>query len=481
MRRRCRDRPRAMPARISVSSAPPHCRGLSDIGLEATAVPVQDPLVLLRSFTLVALISSAAVLESCKNRGDCSGDADCSPGAICHRTGAGNGVAGGGTCVPGCRLDTECNTNFTCDNAVCVPVNTRDAAVTTDAGSFTDATPSMDAGFFADAGGMDALVGGDAAASPDATGGADGGGNDAGATADASGHPDAGAPDTGTAGSFNPARIYYGGAENSVLGVADVVAPTLARSFAFPTLTAVMSSLTVLPDGRMIYRNVTGPDGTGEIRIFVPDSVSAATPLDNDPVLATPGCVYVAAFFASPDDGHVIYRCLTDRYAWFDESGGAFGTNGRELVALGHGSLALTGFWQTNLLAVKTSSTTFIPITGLPANRTLWAARATALGFAVVVSPGELYHVDATGTATLAGTYGALPAPLAQLPDMGIGDAVIDTDESLVSVASNDAPTSHPSDVIVRRWLNGTSMILVTSAGPLVPSPYHSLVTSTGL
>ncbi len=146
-------------------------------------------------------------------------------------------------------------------------------------------------------------------------------------------------------------------------------------------------------------------------------------------------------------------------WEWYDASGTLiYGDLDDPLVHLGYASLALT---ETRV--VDLASGTSEPIVGLPAALVL-AARAHAPdGFRVALAgvtesdPPELWEIDATGLATLAGVYPTLPAGFTVHNYFPHDSHALEPSGALLQIGSGPGVFQ---DVIVRRALGGSAVVV---------------------
>lgn len=224
---------------------------------------------------------------------------------------------------------------------------------------------------------------------------------------------------------------------------------------------------------------------TGSVREFVCDACPyVGTYLNgsdgNDLVLPTAPCVpndWIEDIKVGPG-GSWVHSCSGDwNKHWYDANGVmVYGDEQDMLVHLGYSNLALT---QTRVVNLVNASS--VPIVGLP-NAVVLAVRALAPdSFRVALAAGqgdgaaELWQIDATGTATLIGSYPPVPAGYTVQPFFPHQHHALEATGALLQFGEGPMVFQ---DVIVRREIGGSSVVVYDEAnGPLVQIHISALVT----
>ncbi|WP_437946434.1 hypothetical protein WME98_37095 [Sorangium sp. So ce296] len=223
----------------------------------------------------------------------------------------------------------------------------------------------------------------------------------------------------------------------------------------------------------------------GSVREFVCDACPyVGTYLNgsdaNDLVLPTAPCVpndWIEDIKVGPG-GSWIHSCSGDANRhWYDSNGVmVYGDEEDMLVHLGYSNLALT---QHRVVDLANASS--VPIVGLP-NAPLLAVRALAPdSFRVALATGqesgavELWQIDATGTATLIGSYPPVPAGYTVQPFSPHRHHALEATGALLQLGEGPMVFQ---DVIIRREIGGSSVVVYDEAsGPLVQIHISGLVT----
>ncbi|WP_437499187.1 hypothetical protein [Sorangium sp. So ce1099] len=223
----------------------------------------------------------------------------------------------------------------------------------------------------------------------------------------------------------------------------------------------------------------------GSVREFVCDACPyVGTYLNgsdaNDLVLPTAPCVpndWIEDIKVGPG-GSWIHSCSGDwNKRWYDASGVmVYGDEQDMLVHLGYSNLALT---QSRVVDLANASSA--PIVGLP-DAPLLAVRALAPdSFRVALSTdqgsgaAELWQIDATGTATLIGSYPPVPAGYTVQPFFPHRHHALEATGALLQFGEGPMVFQ---DVIVRREIGGSSAVVYDEANdPLVQIHISGLVT----
>lgn len=356
------------------------------------------------------------------------------------------------------------------------------------AGSAASAGDAGSAGATAGAGGTSSTTSmGGAGTGGTNTGGTGGTGNGGTSTGGAS---TGGTGGTGTTTStgfgvgpgdvLDPSQIYILGTVQEGACYMDVLATVSDPNGATAGFGCYLDNktATIRPtDGRMIYTNVA----EDLVREFHCDACTydgnyPGSPLANDTILPAQPCgqdgFYSLKFLVGPD-GTVLHTCKDNALVWYDEGGAvAYDDAGDALLHLGYGGTALT---MNRIVDLATQAS--VDVIGMP-YAPIEAIRAVSPGgFLVVVSENqgqELWKIDATGAATLAGAYPAPPAGYNPYTDY--------QDASRLDPSGALFQTAYKSgeflDVILRRAIDGTSEIVYTEATmPLVRLHDSGLLT----
>lgn len=229
-------------------------------------------------------------------------------------------------------------------------------------------------------------------------------------------------------------------------------------------------------DGRLLYQN------TFEYAVheFHCDACPYAgtypeAPLANDPTLSLAPCVASDVeqprFLVSPL-GDVVHSCGLGG-AWYDEDGVEVYDDGGidPLVHLGIDGLALT-----NTAVVDLVQGTYTPIEGLPSSSIVAARAFEGPTFLVAVYDGvgvdQLWQIDASGLATVVGTYPPPPPGVGQVFPFSTR---MDIRANLFQIAYGDEPFR---DLVIRREPDGASDVVYDEIDePLVRIHISSLVT----
>jgi hypothetical protein len=172
-------------------------------------------------------------------------------------------------------------------------------------------------------------------------------------------------------------------------------------------------------------------------------------------------------------EGQIIHGC---DYRWFDD-------HGRQIYewnihAFGHSSQALTDTGVLDLVDLSVTAFVGLPNT-FPATSPLLTARVADDGYLAVLgsedpNTAELWHIAASGAASLVGTYPPLPAG-ETIAHNTYPDAKLDASARLYQSALNQP--SYRS-TIVRRSVDGTSEIVYDVANkPLLQLDVSGLFT----
>ncbi len=189
--------------------------------------------------------------------------------------------------------------------------------------------------------------------------------------------------------------------------------------------------------------------------------------------LPTPPCTdegfYGLRFKVSPE-GAVLHTCKENPLVWYDESGDvAYDNAGDALLHLGYGGQALT-----TTRVVDLATMTSVDVIGLPYAPIITIRALPPDRFRVVVDVNnaqELWEIDPTGTATLAGTYPATPAGYSPVSD----GARLDPAGALFQMAHQNGVFN---DVIFRREPGGAAEIIYDeTTDPQVKLHISSLLT----
>lgn len=280
---------------------------------------------------------------------------------------------------------------------------------------------------------------------------------------------------------FDPAEVYLLGTVQPGSSGRDAIAHwsdpnTAAVGFigAYDEFSARLQD-----DGKLLYVL------TGSVREFVCDACPyVGTYLNgsnaNDLVLPTAPCVpndWIDDIKVGPG-GSWVHSCSGDwNKHWYDSNGVMVYSDEQDmLVHLGYSNLALT---QSRVVDLANASS--VPIVGLP-NAPLLAVRALAPdSFRVALAAGqgdgaaELWQIDATGTATLIGSYPPVPTGYTVKPFFPHQHHALEATGALLEFGEGPMVFQ---DVIVRREIGGSSAVVYDEAnGPLVQIHISVLVT----
>jgi len=270
---------------------------------------------------------------------------------------------------------------------------------------------------------------------------------------------------------LDPDAVYFFGKWNSNCAY-EAVAPVLAPSKAvagFDCNVDVVSGHIRPTDGRLLY--ITATTTGDQIFAFHCDgcqhpqrgSMYTLNPQANDDVIPMPGCSMGPTpthVLVSPE-GQIIHGC---DYRWFDDQGRQI--YDRNIHAFGHAGRALTDSGVLDLVDLSITPFVGLPAT-FPTMSPLLTARVTADGYLTALgsadpNTAELWHIAASGAASLVGTYPPLPAGETIAQSYYV-DAKLDASARLYQSALNYTGPSSRS-TIVRRSVGGTSEVVYDEA-----------------